>query len=721
MKFVKNIFLSMILCSFSILSFAGEGMWLPLLLKSLNEGEMQSMGMKLTADDIYSVNKSSLKDAIVHFGGFCTAEVISTEGLLLTNHHCGYGQIQSHSSIDNNMLKNGFWAMDKSEELPNPGLFARFIDRIDDVTKLTLAGVKDGMSDKERQSIIDKNMEAVKTNYTLESYQDVVIRPFYNGNQYFAFITTTFNDVRLVGAPPESIGKFGSDTDNWVWPRHTGDFSLFRIYAGPDNKPADYSPDNIPYTPKHSLPISLDGVEEDDFTLVFGFPGRTNQYLPGVAVEQTMNTLNPAKIKIRDTALKIIDKYMREDEEVRIQYASKFARVANYWKKWIGENQGLKSTDALGRKAKFEADFVQNNKSKNGKALLTSFNKAYTDIEEVALTRDYYQEIAIRNIELLNMQRAIRALVNRYTENGEKGYTDFLPRIKGYLDGFYKNYQPSIDQEVFAALTEMYGSEVKEKFVPKTLKKAAMMSKEGYRALADDIYSTTLFTDHGKVTKLLELKPEEAIAKIKNDPAYKIGVEWETLYNSSIAAPYSSQKNQIDSLQRIYMQSIIETFPNKKFYPDANSTMRVTYGQVKGYKPKDAVCYTPVTYLDGVIEKYVPGDYEFDVTDKLLELYDTKDYGQYADTNGKVPVCFIGSNHTTGGNSGSPAIDAQGNLIGLNFDRVWEGTMSDINYDPSICRNIMVDARYILFIVDKYAGAGHLIDEMKLVHPKRKK
>ena len=719
MKIVKNIFLSLALCSFSIISFAGEGMWLPLLLKSLNEGEMQSMGMKLSAEDIYSVNKSSLKDAIVHFGGFCTSEIISSEGLMLTNHHCGYGQIQSHSSIDNNMLKNGFWAMTKEEELANPGLFARFINRIDDVTEMALAGVKEGMSDKERQSIIDKNLEAVKKNYTLEEFQDVMIRPFYNGNQYFAFVTTTFNDVRLVGAPPESIGKFGSDTDNWVWPRHTGDFSLFRIYAGPDNKPADYSADNVPYKPKHFLPISLDGVEEDDFTLIFGFPGRTNQYLPGVAVEQTMNTLNPAKIKIRDTALKIIDKYMREDEEVRIQYASKFARVANYWKKWIGENQGLKSTDALGRKAKFEADFVKNNESENGKSLLTAFNKAYNDIEEVALTRDYYQEIAIRNIELLNMQRAIRSLVSRYDENGEKGYTDFLPRVKGYLDGFYKNYQPKIDQEVFAALTEMYGSEAKEMYIPKTLKTASMASKEGYRALADQIYTNSLFTDHVKVTEVLDLTPEQAVAKIKNDAAYKLGVEWESLYNSTIADPYSRQKNEIDSLQRIYMQSIIETFPKQKFYPDANSTMRVTYGQVKGYRPKDAVHYTPVTYLDGVIEKYVPDDYEFDVSDKLLQLHRTKDYGQYADTNGKVPVCFIGSNHTTGGNSGSPAIDAHGNLIGLNFDRVWEGTMSDINYDPSICRNIMVDARYILFIVDKYAGAGHLIDEMKLVHPKK--
>jgi hypothetical protein len=719
MKILKNILFTLILSSFSVVSFAGEGMWLPLLLKALNEGEMQTMGMKLSAEDIYSVNQSSLKDAIVHFGGFCTSEIISSEGLLLTNHHCGYGQIQSHSSIDNNMLKNGFWAKTKNDELANPGLFARFIDRIDDVSETMLAGVTDNMSAKERQSIIDKNQEALRATYNLESYQDVMIRPFYNGNQYFAFITTTYNDVRLVGAPPESIGKFGSDTDNWVWPRHTGDFSLFRIYAGPDNKPAEYSADNVPYNPKHFLPISLDGVEEDDFTLVFGFPGRTNQYLPGVAVEQTMNTLNPAKIKIRDTALKIIDKSMREDEQIRIQYASKFARVANYWKKWIGENQGLKSTDALGRKANFEADFVKSSKNGNAKALLTSFNNAYKDIEEVALTRDYYSEIATRNIELLNMQRAIRTLVSRYDENGEEGYNALIGRINGYLDGFYKDYQPKIDQEVFAQLTALYAADVKPEYVPKTLKTSLGRGPNAYSALADKIYLHSIFTSHEKVKDVLKLPAGQAVSKIKRDPAYLLGVEWESLYNEKIATPYGKQKNNIDSLQRVYMKSIMEAFPDRRFFPDANSTMRVSYGQVKGYKPKDAVCYTPVTYLDGVVAKYVPGDYEFDVSDKLLELYESKDYGQYADTNGKVPVCFIGSNHTTGGNSGSPAIDAHGNLIGLNFDRVWEGTMSDINYDPSICRNIMVDARYILFIIDKYAGASHLIDEMKLVHPKK--
>ncbi len=720
MGILKKGFLSVVFLSIVHLATAGEGMWLPLLLKSLNEGEMQSLGMKMTAEDIYSVNNSSLKDAIVHFGGFCTSEVISPDGLMLTNHHCGYGQIQSHSTVENNLLKNGFWAMSKKEELPNPGLFATFIDRIDDVSDRALEGVTKEMSDTERQSMIDQNLELIKGGYRLREFQDVRIRPFYQGNQYFAFVTTTFNDVRLVGTPPESIGKFGSDTDNWVFPRHTGDFALFRIYSSPDNQPAEYSEENVPYKPKHFLPISLDGVEEDDFTLVFGFPGRTNQYLPGVAVKQTIEKLNPAKIKIRDTALKIIDKYMRGDEAVRLQYASKFARVANYWKKWIGENQGLKATNALDKKAKFEERYIKSAKDPSAKKLLADFETAYQNIEELALTRDYYQEVAIRNIELLNMQRYIRNLVSRYENNGEDEYNNYKGRLNNYLQNFYKNYRPNIDQEVFAALTELYSQEVDAQFIPSDFKKSAPLfkAKNSYKALADLIYSKSIFTNKDAVMELLSKNPEEAISIIKEDPAYQLGKSWESLYNEKVAAPYSSQKNDIDSLQRVYMASLIETFPNERFYPDANSTMRVTYGQVKGYKPRDAVCYTPISYLDGVIEKYVPGDYEFDVPQKLISLFDSKDYGQYTDKTGKVPVCFIGTNHTTGGNSGSPAIDAYGNLVGLNFDRVWEGTMSDINYDPSICRNIMVDARYILFIVDKFAGADHLIKEMKLVRPK---
>jgi len=706
-----------ILLAFANILCAGEGMWLPLLLKILNEEEMQAMGMKLTAEDIYSINKGSLKDAIVHFGGFCTGEVISEKGLILTNHHCGYSAIQSHSSVENNLLKDGFWAKSNSDELANPGLFARFIDRMEDVTEKALEGVTDDLSSVDRQSIIDKNLEAIKATYELSEFEDVIIRPFYNGNQYFSFVTVTYNDVRLVGTPPESIGKFGADTDNWVWPRHTGDFALFRIYAGTNNEPANYNEENKPYNPKHSLPISLDGVEEDDFTMVFGFPGRTNQYLPGSAVKQIVETLNPAKIEIRDNALKILDSHMRADESVRIQYASKFARIANYWKKWIGENQGLKKTNALEKKKKFEEEFLNKNADNPEiRSILPRFEQLYKANEPYAYTRDYYSEVANRNIELLSLTGIMKRLIDRYENNGADEYNSYLQRVKGYLDGFYKNYRPEIDREVFASLTQMYVENVNDMYTPQSLK----IASRSMDRFSKELYGQSSFADADKMMGILSLPPVSAIEKIKTDPVFILGEEWSSLIDEKVNVPYNRNKAQIDELQRKYMKAIIETFPKKRFYPDANSTMRVSYGQVNGYVPRDGVYYTPVTHLDGVIEKYKPGDYEFDVHPKLIELAESKDYGDYADSNGKIPICFLGSNHTTGGNSGSPAIDAHGNLIGLNFDRVWEGTMSDINYDKSICRNIMVDARYILFVVDKFAGAGHLIEEMNLVHPKAK-
>ncbi len=713
-------------------AFAGEGMWLPHLLKALNEGDMQSMGMKMTAEDIYSVNKGSLKDAIVHFGGFCTSEIISDKGLLLTNHHCGYGQIQSHTTLENNYIQDGFWAKTMKDELPNPGLTATFIVRIDDVTDSILKGINEGMDEKKRQSTIDKNLEAYKAAAKLGQYEDIVIRPFFKGNQYFSFVTMTYKDVRLVGTPPESIGKFGADTDNWVWPRHTGDFALFRIYAGKDNLPADYSPDNVPFTPKHFLPISLDGVAKDDFTLVFGFPGRTNEYLPSYAIEQTVDVLNPAKIAIRDKALKIVDAEMRADPQVKIQYASKFARIANYWKKWIGESQGIKATDGVGKKQRFEKEFtsrltknqVKGKKKGNAQTkygdLLQQFETLYKDIEPYALSRDYFNEVVYRNVELLRTANYMTRLVKMYENNGDTGYNNYKGRLEGYLTGFYKDYQPRIDKKVFAALMEMYQGGVPISAVSAPV--GALLAQrdiDGYEGIANHIYDNTILTKLDGTMRVLGMSPAEAVEKLKADPAYQFITKLTDAYHENAELQYNEIDEKLSVLQRKYMKAQMDLFPNRTFYPDANSTMRVTYGQVQGYEARDAVMYKPVTYLEGVMQKYVPGDYEFDVNPKLIELYEQKDYGQYAD-NGKMPVCFIGTNHTTGGNSGSPAIDAYGNLIGLNFDRAWEGTMSDINYDPSICRNIMVDVRYILFIVDKYAGASHLIDEMKLVHPKRK-
>lgn len=698
---------------------AGEGMWLPIFLKALNEAEMQHMGMKISAEDIYSVNKSSLKDAIVHFGGFCTGEIISNQGLVLTNHHCGYRNIQSHSSIENNLLQDGFWSKSFDEELPNPGLFVTFIESIEDVTKQALSGTNDKMAATERQSLIDKNLDAIRSEYKLAEFHEIIIRPFYNGNQYFLFHTVKYNDVRLVATPPESIGKFGADTDNWVFPRHTGDFSLFRVYAGPNNEPANYSEENVPYTPKHSLPISLDGVEEGDFTMVFGFPGRTNQYLPSPAVEQIINTLNPAKIEIRDKALKILDKRMRAEPEVRLKYASKFASVANYWKKWIGESQGLKSTNALKKKYTLEKEYREQ-APKDYKHIVGEFKSLYADIEPYALARDFYSETASRNIEILRQMGNIRRLVSTYENNGEEEYFKILERYVAYFENFYKDYEPTLDQEVFGSLTAYYVESLDKKFVPQGLHKEALFMKnlKDYDGLAKYMYQNSIFPNKEAFMDVLAKAPNEAIEAIKADPLYMFAQEWNDLFTTEISTPYNGYKTQIDSLQRLYMKGQMLTFQEKRFWPDANSTMRVTYGKVNGYNPRDAVRYLPFSHVDGIMEKYVPGDYEFDVPKKLIELYENKDYGQYTDETGRVPVCFIGTNHTTGGNSGSPAIDAYGNLVGLNFDRVWEGTMSDINYDASICRNIMVDARYVLFLIDKLGGATRLIDEMELVRPK---
>ena len=676
------------------------GMWIPSLLEGMNEDEMQSLGSKLSAKDIYDVNKSSLKDAIVHFNGGCTGEIISDKGLLLTNHHCGFSQIQSHSSLENDYLKDGFWAMNLDEELPNEGLFVEFIVRIEDVTSQVLAGITETMTEKEKQSQIDKNSNTLQAEVKKETWQDTKVKSFYKGNQYFLFVTERYEDIRLVGAPPSSIGKFGSDTDNWVFPRHTGDFSMFRIYADKNNRPAKYSKDNVPYKPKHFLPISLDGVDEGDFTMVFGFPGRTDEYLPAVAIEHITTEYNPSNIAIREAALKVIDAGMKASDDVRIKYASKQARIANAWKKWIGENLGIKKSDAVAERRAFEASFTKALKEKGLESkyghILPEFDKLYKDFASINIKRRNFIEVFLVTNEL--MQMTFRTY---QVEQGLKQNPDNLEKNKTYitnlLKGVHKDYDVNVDKGVFEAVMPLY----KKNNIDPT------------------IYDKTAFTNLDSALKLFDGSADDIIKNINNDAAYAYAKPMIEEFFSTINAEYEEKNEPITSLQTEYMTALMKALPNARYFPDANSTLRVTYGQVRGYSPRDAVYYQPVSYLDGVIEKYVPGDYEFDVPQKLRDLYDAKDYGQYADSNGKVPVCFLGTNHTTGGNSGSPAIDAHGNLVGLNFDRVWEGTMSDMNYDPEICRNIMVDLRYVLFIVDKYAGAKHLIDEMKLVHPKK--
>lgn len=714
MKFLK---LALVLFVFQTQAQQG-GMWIPSLLKGMNETEMKSLGMKISAKDIYDANQSSLKDAVPQFDGGCTAEVISDKGLILTNHHCGFDAIQNHSTVEHDYLRDGFWAYKMEDELTNPNMTVMFVVRIEDVTTKVMEGVATLATEAEKQKKIQDNISSLSNSLPKESWQENKIRTFYDGNQYLLFVTETFKDIRFVGAPPSSIGKFGSDTDNWVWPRHTGDFSLFRIYADKNNHPAAYSAENVPYKPKKFFPISTSGVKENDFTMVMGYPGRTQEYLPSVAVNQIVETLNPAKIEVRDAALKVQDRFMRKDQAIKIQYASKYASVANYWKKWMGETKGLKKANAVAAKQKFEKQFqekvIQAGKQAEYGNLLADFDKNYTEIKDYALARDYFTEVALRNTEILAVGYKLYQLEQLLASKGEQSFNDRKNTLSKGIDDFYKDYNAEVDKNVFEQLIQLYATKSPKQFLPESLLNVDASQ------LTNAIFSNSKLTSLNAFRELLEGDSKTVIEKINNDNGYQLIKAMANAYTSKVAPTYDALNLKNIATQRTYMKAILELFPNQRNFPDANSTLRVTYGKVKGYEPNDAVYYEPFTTLDGVMEKYIPGDYEFDVPQKLIDLYQTKDYGMYG-VNGKMPVCFIATNHTTGGNSGSPALDANGNLIGLNFDRVWEGTMSDIFYSPDICRNIMVDARFVLFIIDKFAGAQNIINELKLVQTTKKK
>jgi len=626
----------------------------------------------------------------------------------------GAGAIQSHSSVENDYLSEGFWAENKSAELANPGMAVTFVVSMENVTDIIFKGVEE-LEGAALSKAMQKNKEAVKKSLNLLEGQKATVKSFNHGNQFYLIVSEDYKDIRFVGAPPSSIGKFGADTDNWMWPRHSGDFSLFRIYADANNRPAEYNENNVPFKPKHFLPVSLDGVEEGDFTLVFGFPGRTDEYLPAIAIDKIVNKLNPDKIALREASLAIMDKYMRQDEQVKIQYASKFAGIANYWKKWIGESQGLTQTKAVEKKRALENEFqkiVQEKGLTEYKNLLADFDKLVLEDIETAQARDYWVEVIYRNVELMNLTFQLYQLEQTGKNKGEEAFSKQRDGVVQKMEGFYKNFDKNIGKEVFAKLMYMYDAKYA------TTRITEEERAKQWQLKADEVFSTSKLVSYEGLKSLLTGSSEEVIAKLNNDVAYKLGSGYSEKFFKEINPNFYAVKDKLDVIQQKYSKALQEVFPNKRFFPDANSTLRITYGQVKGYEPKDGMQYLPVSYLDGIIEKYVPGDYEFDVSPKLRALYKAKDFGDYT-MNGKLPVNFIGTNHTTGGNSGSPVLDADGNLIGLNFDRVWEGTMSDYYYDASICRNIMVDARYILFIIDKYAGATHLIDEMKLVHPKK--
>jgi hypothetical protein len=687
------------------------GMWIPSLLEGRNEDEMKKLGMKISASDIYDANKPGIKDAVPHFNNSCSAEMISPKGLLLTNHHCGNSQIQSHSTLEHDYLSNGFWAMTMEEELLNPGLTVTFIIKIEDVTNKILEGTT-GLTEADKKKKIEANTTALTKSFPKETWQDNKIKSFYDGNQYLVFVTEIFKDVRLVGAPPMSIGKFGSDTDNWMWPKHTGDFSLFRVYAGKDNRPAEYSKDNVPYVPKHYFPISLKGLKENDFTMVMGYPGTTMEYLHSSAVAQIVNDIDPARIAIRDAALKIQDSYMRSDNAIKIQYSAKYAKVANYWKKWIGEVKGLKKSNAVGLKKAYEKDFaakvIKARKQAEYGDLMPDFEKSQAEIAPYALAREYYLEVFTKNPDLTsNMYKAYQ-LQETFNTKGEEEFNKKRDELLKSSEGFYRDYNKTVDEKVFEKLVGMYLSKSPQQFLPPAL--LAMDSK----AVTSEIYNNTRLTTAAALKEFLSGDAKTVAAKLEQDKGFALFKLFADNFHNTVLPKYDELNLKITALQRTYMKAILELDPKGRNFPDANSTLRVTYGKVKGYKPADAITYSPFSYLDGVMEKYIPGDYEFDVPQKLIDLYNTRDYGIYG-VKGKMPVCVLATNHTTGGNSGSPALDAKGNLVALNFDRVWEGTMSDIHYDPDICRNIMVDIRYVLFIIDKFGDAKRLIEEMKIV------
>lgn len=697
------------LCIYSLASIfpakADQGMWLPLLLKQLNEERMQELGMKMSAEDIYSINEGSLKDAIVSFGGYCTGQVISEQGLLLTNHHCGYGVIQSHSSVENDLLTNGFWAPSLEDEIASPGLHATFIIRIEEVTEKVMAGITEDTPEIKLESLIETNIAKVSADAIEGTHYQAEIKPFFNGSEYYMFVTERFEDVRLVGAPPTFIGKYGGDTDNWEWPRHVGDFSLFRIYAAPDGKPAPYSEDNVPLKPRRSLNLSLAGIQPGDFTMVFGFPGRTQQYLTSDAVKLLVEETNPHRIGIRETKLEIMDQYMQASDRVRIAYASKYASTANYWKKWIGESMGLESYDAITRKKALEAEFMEwvnaeaGRKAKYG-SVLDDIAAEVQKVQKGNVAYQYLREGLVRHdaIQYFQLLYALASI----QDTGER--EEYLVEAKRFL----KNFDLATDKAVLSAMLDLYRENVPSTYHLSAFAKAGDPAESFYEGdwLSMEWLDEYAGNPRAHQKALYDLTALEMVAEIQE-------------FYSTARGEVNGPQAKIDALTKIYIEGLREMNADRAFAPDANSTLRVAFGSVGGMEPRDGLVYRHYTTLDGVIAKEVPGvanTHEFFLDEKIKMLAESREYGRWADEEGYLPVNFLASNHTTGGNSGSPILDAEGNLIGLNFDRTWQSTMSDVMYNAEICRNIAVDVRYIGWVIEKYAGADRLIEEMNFVN-----
>ena len=719
---MSKIYLTTLAFLLSINAIAKEGMWIPLLIEKYNIEEMLSMGFKLTAEDIYSINQACMKDAVMIFGSGCTGALISDKGLLITNHHCGYAYIQKHSSVEFDYLANGFWAMSNDDELPNQGLKVTFLKRMEDVTNKVLENVSDDMNMEKRKEIINKNISQIRKESVENTHFTAQIESFFHNNQYYLFINEEFTDVRLVGAPPSSIGKFGGDSDNWTWPRHTGDFSLFRIYADKDNQPAHYSADNVPYKSPAFFPISLKGYEEGDFTMVFGYPGSTFQYVPSYHIEMLTELVYPKLIDLRTAKLDIMNRYMATDRAVRIQYASKNANLANSWKRWKGEIRGLAKLDAINKKQTYESDFQrwvnedEMRKSQFG-SLLSDYKIVYEEYFNYRLVRDYFTEFIGRfGLETVRIAGSFSRLKTLYSSNepsisaveAEKSL------LQEQFKTHFKDFYLPIDKETAVVAINYLINNISAEFYPDIIENINKKYKGNIEKYIETVYSKTIFTDATSTTLFVNQFNNKSIKNLNADPTYELYRSIHQVYQNKIVPRFNELQNKLDSLNRIYMAALMEFDTERKFFPDANFTLRVSYGDIRGYEAADAVYFKYYTTLDGIIEKEDSDIYDYTVPERLKELYKNKDFGKY-EFNGSVPVAFVATNHTTGGNSGSPVVNANGELIGVNFDRAWEGVMSDLMFNPDQCRNISIDIRYALFIIDKYANAGYLLEEMKIV------
>ncbi|PWD99314.1 S46 family peptidase [Marinilabilia rubra] len=704
-----------------LISFAGslkadEGMWLLPLIKKLNIEKMQEKGLQLSAEDIYSVNQSSLKDAIVIFGGGCTGEMISDKGLILTNHHCGYGTIQELSTVEDNYLEEGFWAKTMGDEIPAPGLSVTFMKRMEDVTDKIEAGLNEDMSEEERRAAIEKTSTQIADSVKGDSHYRTLVRDFYGGNQYYLIVYEVFNDVRFVGAPPSSIGKFGHDTDNWMWPRHTGDFSMFRVYADKDGNPAEYSADNVPLKPAHHLPVSLKGYEKEDFAMTLGFPGSTQRYLTSWGIDERMNIFNFSLIKPRGVKQDIWQEAMNTSDKIRLQYASKYSRSSNYWKNSIGMNRGLKNLNVLAKKQKLEEKFqnwVEGSPEREAEYgdVLPSLEKAYSQRSPYYLAQNFVRECMLRGTEIVGFSLAARDLEKALEDEDQEKIDAAVESLKARAKEFYKDYHAATDQEVMSALFELYFDEIDDQFYPSFFEDIKTEKEDGFEDYADKLFRKSFFVSREELFNFLE---NPKLNKLQKDPAFKAGKSTIDLYLSLMDKTRESNL-KIDRNHRLFIAGLKEMNPDKVYYDDANFSMRLSYGEVGNYEPRDAVIYKHYTTLKGVMEKEKPNDYEFAVPSKLKELYRDKNYGRYAAEDGHMRVCFTTDNDITGGNSGSPVINAKGELFGLAFDGNWEAMSGDIAFEQELQKCINVDIRYVLFIIDKYAGATNLIDEMTIV------